>query len=200
MKRPLFPDGFLINAHHSHPSARQEEPPPSFLSPNALQPAPLPMARGQVEGPSGWEDAKNSVDREWLPLLSPAWHLRGEPSTCWRAAVCTSRSRSQACPLGAPGADPGPSLFQSFLPSSVRTSWPKPEQRARVSRFLCVSDSPGSAALSAEELFNFPVSLSRSNPILPERAHVNAGTGADVGGAAGMMCLVGSAGPRAVLP
>lgn len=70
MKRPLFPDGFLINAHHSHPSARQEEPPPSFLSPNALQPAPLPIAWGQVEGPSGWEDATNK----------PVWAESGSSS------------------------------------------------------------------------------------------------------------------------
>lgn len=54
MKRPLFPDGFLIHAHHSHPSARQEEAPPAFLSPRALGPSLLsPVPWGQVEGPWG---------------------------------------------------------------------------------------------------------------------------------------------------
>lgn len=61
MKRPLFPDGFLINAHHSHPSARQEEPPPSFLSPHTRPLLLSPGSWGQVEGHWEWEDARSSI-------------------------------------------------------------------------------------------------------------------------------------------
>ena len=48
MKRPLFLDGFLINAHHSHPSASQEEPPPSFLSSHAR---PLLLSPAHISNP-----------------------------------------------------------------------------------------------------------------------------------------------------
>lgn len=75
------------------------------------------------------------------PLFSCLEYIVGEPSTCWRVALCISRFRSQACPLEAPGTNPGLSPFQSFLPSFVRTfSCLKPEQRARSELFsLCFS-------------------------------------------------------------
>lgn len=140
MKRPLFPDGFLINAHHSHPSACQEEPPPSFLSPRArpllLFPGPW---GGQVERPLGVGGCQEQRWQRAFPcFLLPG--LEGEPSTCWRAALCVSRFRSQPRPLGAPGTSPGlcrssPSSQASRAPSLARSQSSEPE----VNCFLYVS-------------------------------------------------------------
>lgn len=164
MKRPLFPDGFLINAHHSHPSARQEEPPPSFLSPRLFSLLLSPLPWGQVRDPQGWEDWEKSVDREWL-LLSLAWHTWWGALTCWRAALCISRFRSQACPLEAPGMYPSLSRFQSFLPSPLRTfCLPATVTVSQVVWVALLLEL--SLAWWAKEYFNFPVFLSRSSPAL----------------------------------
>lgn len=97
MKRPLFPDGFLINAHHSHPSARQEEPPPSFLSPRApdlLLLSLLPW--GQVEGPSGAGGCrKQRGGRVVSPSLLPGILQVGStpPVGTWHSAFPGSAAR-----------------------------------------------------------------------------------------------------------
>jgi hypothetical protein len=118
MKSPLFPDGFLINALHSHPSVRQQEPPPSFLSPHALHSSLLPSAFGTGQGnPWGWEVPRTTLtDIGSCSLFLPGILSWVSPSTCWRAALCISSFGSQPCLLWALGTKPSLSPFQSFLP------------------------------------------------------------------------------------
>lgn len=100
MKRPLFPDGFLINAHRSHPSARQEEPPASFSLCGSLCLLLLSLLPwGQVEGPLGMGGCQEMVLIGQLTLCR-------EPSTCWGAGPYISEGE-------APGEKPGlsPSFF-----------------------------------------------------------------------------------------
>lgn len=111
MKRPLFPDGFLINAHHSHPSARQEELPPSFLSTCFWPPAsPCLLPGGQVEGPPGMGGCQQTALRQGAFSVSPAQRTSyGEPPPV------------RAWPPAFPGSGSRPGLLEHTL-------WP---QRAR---------------------------------------------------------------------
>lgn len=150
MKRPLFPDGFLINAHHSHPSARQEEPPPSFLSPRALCLLLLSLLPwGQVKGPSVMGGCQQTAWTEGGFPFSPALDTScGQPSTCWNVALFISRLRSQAWALGAPGAKSWPQPVQFCLAGVART-------------FSCLSQDSG--LLSVHFSFSLAVLLFELN-------------------------------------
>lgn len=100
MKRPLFPDGFLINAHYSHPSARQEVLPPSFLSPRARPLLLFPGLWRQVEGPLQVGGCQEQSCTEWgtLHLLesSPLRFQVQEP--CLSPGGSWNKSRPQPVP------------------------------------------------------------------------------------------------------
>lgn len=122
----------------------------------------------------------------------------GKLCTCWRAALCISRLGSQACPPGAPGADPGLRPLQSFLPSSAYLVLPEARTPSQKPTVLRVFRFPPVALLSTESglmhrtIFFFKLSsvaFQINSYTLQEKAHINTGEGADLGGAAGTMCL-----------
>lgn len=153
---------------HTHQLAKKSRLLPSsprMLFSPFLSPSPGDRSRDLRDGRMLRTNEQTGVGREWLLLLAPAW-LSGEPSTCWRAALCTSMFRSQACPLGLLEQIPASACSSPFSQALCTPSLAQSRSSEQeVSCFLCAWDSPGSAALRAEELFNFPMSLSRSNPL-----------------------------------
>lgn len=149
---------------HTHQLAKKSRLLPSsprMLFSPLLSPSPGDRSRDPRDGRMLWTVwAESGSSSLLLPgLVGSPPPVGGQPS----ALPC---SGARPVPWGLLEQIPASACCSPFsqalcAPSLARSRSSEQE----VSCFLCVLDSPGSAALRAEELFNFPMSLSRSNPL-----------------------------------